>query len=136
MFFPQSDNLCLLIGVFHQFTFHLINNIVEFKSTIFLFIFYLPPLFFCFSFPVLCVWVCGNQVIFSILFHLLFCWLFIFTSLYLFLGTTMYIHNRSQSMLNYYNTSWIMQVPCKSTIPFIFWPFFLFLSYILLLWML
>lgn len=93
-FSPQSDNFCLLIGVFNLFKFHQIIDIVGFKSIYF----FISPSVLLFLLS--CVIFCGNQVIFSILFHPFLCWLLTSTSLCLFLGITM-------RMLNPWQSCWI-----------------------------
>lgn len=79
-FFMQSDNFCLLIGVFDSFTFNIIIDKFGFKSTILMFDFHLSdqlfvPLFY-FS-----VFLRMNKIFLNILFHLLLCSFILFLRL-------------------------------------------------------
>lgn len=79
-FFMQSDNFCLLIGVFDSFTFNIIIDKFGFKSTILMFDFHLSdqlfvPLFY-FS-----VFLRMNKILLNILFHLLLCSFILFLRL-------------------------------------------------------
>lgn len=52
-FFIHSDHLCLLIEVFSPFIFDIIINMIEFRSTILIIVFYLFSVFFAFFSPIL-----------------------------------------------------------------------------------